>query len=84
MSLRRITISVPEGVAAKARRAVAAGQVESVSAYFSSLAAREPDWAEAEAVLDELIAEAGGLPDETRSWARSVLGASDAGAAGAA
>jgi hypothetical protein len=84
MSLKRITISVPEEIAAKAQRAAQAGQVESVSAYFARLAEREPDWAEAEAILDEMIAEAGGLPEEARSWARSVLGASDAGVAGAA
>jgi hypothetical protein len=84
MSLKRITISVPEEIAAKAQRAAEAGQVESVSAYFARLAAREPDWAEAEAVLDEMIAEGGGLPDEARGWARSVLGASDTGAVGAA
>jgi hypothetical protein len=84
MSMKRITISVPEEVAAKAQRAADAGQVESVSAYFASLAAREPDWVRAEAVLDEMIAEAGGLSDEARSWARSVLGSSDPGVSGAA
>jgi len=84
MSMKRITISVPEEIAAKAQRAAEAGQVESVSAYFAHLAAREPDWAEAEAVLDELIAEAGGLSEEARSWARSVLGGSDANGVDAA
>jgi hypothetical protein len=74
MSLRRITISVPEEVLAKAQRAAGAGQVESVSGYFATLAMREPDWVEAQAVLDEMIAEAGGLPAEVRAWARSVLG----------
>jgi hypothetical protein len=84
MSMKRITISVPEDVAAKAQRAADAGLVESVSAYFAGLAAREPDWVEAQAVLDELIAEAGGLSDESRSWARSVLEGPDAGVSGAA
>jgi hypothetical protein len=84
MSLKRITISVPEEIAAKAQRAAEAGQVESVSAYFARLAAREPDWAEAEAVLDEMIAEAGGLTEEARAWARSVLGNTDTGIVGAA
>ena len=84
MSMKRITISVPEDVAAKAQRAADAGQVESVSAYFAGLAAREPDWVEAQAVLDELIAEAGGLSDEARSWATSVLDGPDAGVSGAA
>lgn len=72
--MTRITISVPEQVAAKAQRAVEAGQAESVSGYFTGLAEREPDWAVARATLDEMILEAGGIPAEDRRWARSVLG----------
>ena len=78
MSWKRITISVPAEIAAKAARAAEAGEVESVSAYFAGLAAREPDWVEARAVIDEMIAEAGGISDEDLAWARSVLGG-DAG-----
>ncbi|MGH3593046.1 MAG: hypothetical protein ACRDRF_18690, partial [Pseudonocardiaceae bacterium] len=39
-----------------------------------ALAEREPDWAQARAVLDEMIEEAGGIPEEDRRWAGSVLG----------
>ena len=74
MTLRRITISVPEEVAAKAIRAVESGQVESVSAYFAHLAAREPDWVEAQAAVDEMLAEAGEISDEDKDWARGLLG----------
>ena len=74
MSFRRITISVPEEVAAKATRAAEAGEVESVSAYFAQLAAREPDWVEARAAVDEMLAEAGELSDGDRAWARALLG----------
>jgi hypothetical protein len=84
MSLKRITISVPEEIASKAHRAAESGQVASVSAYFVRLAALEPDWAEAEAILDEMIDEAGGLPEDARWWARSVLASPDAGVAGTA
>jgi hypothetical protein len=77
MSLKRITISVPEEIAAKAQRAAEAGQAESVSAYFVRLAEREPDWAQAQAILDEMVAEAGGISAEDRAWARSVLGLDD-------
>lgn len=45
-----------------------------MSGYFTGLAEREPDWAEARAALDEMIEEAGGIPAEDRRWARSVLG----------
>ncbi|WP_041259215.1 hypothetical protein [Pseudofrankia inefficax] len=77
MALKRVTIRVPEEVLAKARRAVEAGDVTSISAYFVKLAAREPDWARSREIIDEMIAEAGGIDDETRSWARSALGISD-------
>lgn len=77
MNYRRITISVPNQVAAKAQRAVDAGEAESVSAYFGGLAQREPDWAAAREIVDEMIAEIGGIPDEARQWARSVLGIED-------
>lgn len=71
----RITISVPEQIAAKAQRAVETGHADSVSGYFATLAEREPDWAAAREVLDELIAEAGGLSEDDRAWARSALDA---------
>lgn len=72
--MKRLTISVPDQVAAKAQRAVEAGDADSVSGYFAHLAEHEPDWAAARAVVDELIAEAGGLTVEDRDWARTVLG----------
>lgn len=78
MSFKRITISVPEEIARKAARAAEAGKVESVSAYFAELAAREPDWVEAQAAVDEMIAEAGAPSDRDLAWARSVLGLEEA------
>lgn len=74
MSMTRVTISIPEQIAAKAQRAVESGEADSVSGYFTQLAEREPDWAAARVVLDEMIAEAGGISEEDRRWARSVLG----------
>lgn len=73
MSFKRITVSVPDEVAAKAQRAVEAGEVESVSAYFSKLAEREPDWVSAREVVAEMSAELGGISDDARAWARGVL-----------
>jgi len=77
----RLTISVPEGIAAKAQRAVAAGQADSVSGYFADLASREPDWADAEATVNAMIEETGGLSAEARSWARDLLHGRGDGAA---
>jgi hypothetical protein len=79
MKWKRITISVPAEIAAKAARAAASGEAESVSHYFAQLAAREPDWAQARAIVDEMIADAGGISNEDAAWARVVLGTDDAG-----
>lgn len=69
----RITISVPDHIAAKAQRAVDGGDADSVSAYFSALAEREPDWASARAAVDQMIAEAGGLTPEGEQWVDAVI-----------
>jgi hypothetical protein len=79
MKWKRITISVPAEIAAKAARAAESGEAESVSHYFAQLAAREPDWVEADAIVNEMLAEAGGVSDEERAWAKAVLGIEDAG-----
>lgn len=73
MKWKRITISVPTEIAEKAARATAAGEAESVSDYFAQLAAREPDWATARAVLDEMLADSEGISEDDRLWAATVL-----------
>lgn len=72
--MTRLTISVPDEVAEKAQRAVRSGEADSVSAYFGQLAEREPDWAAARDVVDDLIGEIGGISPEDRAWARAALG----------
>ena len=74
MSMKRLTISVPDEVAEKAQRAVRAGAAESVSAYFGDLAAKEPDWVAAREAVDEMVADIGGIPEGARAWAREALG----------
>jgi hypothetical protein len=74
MSFRRITIRVPEDIALKAQRAADSGEVESVSAYFAELAAREPDWVEARSALDELLSKGKRISEQDRAWAQRVLG----------
>lgn len=73
MSLKRITISLPDDLVAKAQRAVDTGLAESVSAYFAGLAAREPDWPAAVAAVEEMIAESGPLSENTHQWARDLI-----------
>jgi hypothetical protein len=72
--MKRLTISVPDEVADKAQRAVGAGLSDSVSGYFAALAENEPDWVLFREVVAELLADAGGVSDEARDWARDALG----------
>lgn len=75
--MARITISIPDDLAAKADRAVEAGLAPSVSSWFAALARREPDWAAAETVLAELATEAG-VTDADREEAAAALDAAAA------
>jgi hypothetical protein len=75
--MKRLTISVPDSIAAKAQRAVdagEAGEAESVSGYVGQLAETEPDWAAARGVIDALILESGPISAEDRAWALVTLG----------
>ena len=72
--MKRITISVPDAVMDKAQRAVESGEATNISAYFTDVATREPDWALARAVVDKMIDEAGGLTDAEIAWAEESLG----------
>jgi hypothetical protein len=72
--MKRLTISVPEGVADKAQRAIDAGEAPSISAYFADIAQREPDWAAGRAALARMIAEIGGLTAADISAAEERLG----------
>jgi hypothetical protein len=74
--VKRLTISVPEEVADKAQRAVAAGLSGSVSGYFAALAENEPDWVLFREVVADLLAESGGVSEEARAWARDALSTS--------
>ena len=75
--MKRITINVPEAIAAKAQRAVDSGTAASLSGYFCALAEREPDWVLAREAIDELIQRSGGISAEARQWALESLGISD-------
>jgi hypothetical protein len=67
-----LTITLRPELADKVRRN--AETEGSVSAYIAHLVDKEPDWAEARAVADELIAEHGEPGPEAEAWAREVLG----------
>ncbi|HIY39891.1 MAG TPA: hypothetical protein H9836_02035 [Candidatus Nocardiopsis merdipullorum] len=74
MTNSRVTISVPEEIVAKAQRAVESGQAGSVSAYFTELAEKAPDWAAVREALDEMKSQVGTVSSEDKQWARQALG----------
>jgi len=53
---------------------VDAGDAPNVSAYFSHLSLREPDWATARAVAADLAAAIGGVSEDDLAWAEDTLG----------
>jgi Arc/MetJ-type ribon-helix-helix transcriptional regulator len=75
--MKRLTISVPDEIAAKAQCAVEAREAPSVSAYIADAVAREPDWAAGRAAGAAMIAEIGGLADAEVRAAEERLGIRD-------
>jgi Arc/MetJ-type ribon-helix-helix transcriptional regulator len=61
MSAKRITVSIPEELAAEAERAVAAGDAKSVSAYVAAALQAQQDRRQAFSALEKLY---GGRPSE--------------------
>ena len=70
----KITVSLPAELVEKAKRAVAQGHPESVSAYVAeAMVAKTQD--DFDAMLDAMLEESGGpLTAEEIAWADSVLG----------
>jgi Arc/MetJ-type ribon-helix-helix transcriptional regulator len=56
----KIAISLPKGLAERARRAVRQGRVQSVSAYIASALEEKAKLDDLSALLDEMLAESGG------------------------
>jgi Arc/MetJ-type ribon-helix-helix transcriptional regulator len=79
--MKRITISVPDEVLNKVQRAVDAGDAANVSAYFTRLAEREPDWATAREVVAQMVTRIGGVSEDDVAWAEQTLGLSATSAA---
>jgi hypothetical protein len=71
--MERITITVPDHVANKAKSAVSRGAAPSVSAYFATLGEKEPDWVMFEDGLQELNDMYGPIEAEAREWAHAVM-----------
>jgi Arc/MetJ-type ribon-helix-helix transcriptional regulator len=71
----KIAVSLPKGLADRARRAVRQGRAASVSAYVASALAEKAKLDELSALLDEMLAESGGpLSAAERRAATRALG----------
>ena len=73
----KIAVSLPRGMADRARRAVRQGRASSVSAYVASALEEKAKLDELAALLDEMLAETGGpLTAAERRAADRALGVS--------
>ncbi len=73
----KIAVSLPRGIADRARRAVRQGRAASVSAYVASALEEKANLDELAGLLDEMLAESGGpLTAAERRTADRTLGVS--------
>jgi Arc/MetJ-type ribon-helix-helix transcriptional regulator len=73
----KIAVSLPRGLAERARRAVRQGRAESVSAYVASALEEKAKLDELSTLLDDMLAESGGpLTAAERRAADRALGVS--------
>lgn len=75
MTKAKIAVSLPEELVEQARRAVADGRAESVSAYVAEALQEKASRDSLEVLLDQMLDETGGpaTPEEI-AWADRVLG----------
>jgi Arc/MetJ-type ribon-helix-helix transcriptional regulator len=73
-STEKIAVSLPKGLAERAKRAVRQGRAPSVSAYVTAALEEKVKLEELSALLDEMLAESGGplRPAERRSADRAL------------
>lgn len=75
MTTVKIAVSLPGEAVEQARRAVAAGEAASVSAYVAQAMVSKAQQDDLSALLDELLAETGGpLTESEKSSADRALG----------
>ncbi|MHB8452375.1 MAG: hypothetical protein ACYDAQ_18280 [Mycobacteriales bacterium] len=73
MTMTKIAVSLPEEQVAAAKRAVAAGQARSVSAYVAEALASNSERQGLRAYVDSLIAEHGRPTAQDYAWADEQL-----------
>jgi Arc/MetJ-type ribon-helix-helix transcriptional regulator len=76
----KIAVSLPRGLAERARQAVREGRAASVSAYVASALEQKMDLDELAALLDDMLAESGGpMTSAERREADRTLGVRSGG-----
>lgn len=73
MATTKITVTVPEELAAYIRDRVAAGDAESVSAFVTRAAETMRDLDPLDLLIASLIAESGEPGEEAEAWIRDAL-----------
>jgi Arc/MetJ-type ribon-helix-helix transcriptional regulator len=75
MTVSKIAVSLPEEVVARARRAIARGHAESMSAYVAAALAEKTKLDDLADLLQEMLAESGGpMTAAERRAADAILG----------
>lgn len=74
MTTVKVTVTIPEELAARADEAVAAGKAKSFSAYVSEALAERTDREDLAEIVADWRKETGPATEEEREWARSALG----------
>jgi Arc/MetJ-type ribon-helix-helix transcriptional regulator len=73
MATTKMTVTVPEDLAAYIRERVAAGEVESVSAFVTRAAETMRDFDPLDLLIASMIAETGEPDEQAESWARDAM-----------
>ena len=75
MTVSKIAVSLPEEVVARARRAIARGHAESMSAYVAAAVAEKAKLDDLADLLKEMLGESGGpMTASERRAADAILG----------
>jgi Arc/MetJ-type ribon-helix-helix transcriptional regulator len=73
MATTKITVTVPEELAAYIRDRVAAGEFESVSAFMTRAAESMRDFDPLDLLIASMIAETGEPDDRAEAWVRDAI-----------
>lgn len=73
MATTKITVTVPDGLAAYIRERVAAGEFESISAFVTRAAESLRDFDPLDLLIASMVAETGEPDEESEAWAEAAM-----------